>query len=195
MHKGDDNTREKILLAALALFAEQGIGKTSVDEVAYRAGVTRVTVYRYFSDKKELTHRAFLRVEQIFQDALDEIGQEPELAGWERAMLGIGERLGSLPRADVFARAEELKRLYPDVYAGLQEVRTAILDAMFERFFAVAQRSDLLRPGLTRPIIQAVFWELTVNLFDNPRFRTFGLSDAELYHLITDILLHGVLKR
>lgn len=193
MKKIDDQTREKILLSALTLFSERGISQTSVNEVAYHAGVTRVTVYRHFPDKKELVLAAFLRVEQVFEKGLEELKQNPQ-ANLETVLDQIGAGLSTLPPRDVFARADELKRLYPDVYSSVQKVRVATLNGIFEHLFAGPKRSGLLRPGLNRAIIQAVFWELVINLFDSPRFQSIGLSDAELYHAITDLLLHGVLK-
>ena len=197
MSKTEEQTRERILMAALALFAEHGIARTSLDEVAYQAGLTRVTVYRYFADKKDLVHKTFLRVERVFQDALDELAQspDPEQIEWEAAMTRIGQGLSILPRTDVFARTEELKRLYPDVYAAVQDVRAETLNRMFDRFFALAERQDLLRPGINRPIVQHLYWVLMLNIFESPQLRSFGLTDAELYRLMTDILLHGVLKR
>jgi AcrR family transcriptional regulator len=192
MARTEDQTREKIVLSALALFSERGIGKTSMHEVAFRAGVTRVTVYRHFSEKKELVRAAFLRVEQVFQTGLAELERNP-LADWESVLNQIGEGLSVLPAGDVSARAAELKRLYPDVYASIQEVRVATLNGMFDHFSAMAKRQGLLRPGLNQSIVKAVFWELVINFFDNPRFKSFGLSDADLYHALTDILLYGIL--
>ena len=194
MSKNEETTRERILTAALALFAQQGIGKTSLDEVAYQAGVTRVTVYRHFADKKDLVEQTFLHVERVFQDALDGLDEQPTLDDWQDAMARVGRRLSALPRADVFARTDELRRLYPDVYAAVQGVRADALNGMFDRFFDMAERQDLLRPGINRPFVQHLYWMLTVHLFENPEFRSFGLSDAELYQMVTDILLHGVLK-
>ena len=193
MPKVEDQTKERILLSALALFAERGIGKTSVSEVAYRAGVTRVTVYRYFPEKKELVYRAFLRVEQVFQQGLAALKRDPK-ADWEGILNQIGEELGALPPGDVFERMDELKRLYPDVCDSIQQVREITLNAMFERFIAAAQRRHLLRPGLNRAIVQAVFSDLLVNLFDHPRFKSLGLTDAELYRAMSNIFLHGVMR-
>ena len=81
MIKTEDRTREKILLSALALFSERGISKTSLHEVAYRAGVTRVTVYRHFAEKKELVREAFLRVEQVFEKGLADLKRNPREDG------------------------------------------------------------------------------------------------------------------
>ncbi len=191
MNRVEENTQERILISALRLFSERGISQTSIDEVAKHAGVTRVTVYRYFTDKKNLAFQAFLRIEQVFQKASAELERNPQ-ADWAIIMKQIGEDLSTLPQCNVVARSDELKRLYPEVYRSIQEVREDTLNRMFDQLFTIAERENLLRPGLNRSIVQAVFWELVVNFFDNPRFKSFGLSDAELYHVMTEIFCHGI---
>lgn len=47
-------TQKKLLEAADALFYGQGVRATSVDAVAERAGVTKVTLYSHFASKDEL---------------------------------------------------------------------------------------------------------------------------------------------
>ncbi|GAA4223466.1 AcrR family transcriptional regulator [Streptosporangium album] len=47
-----------ILAAALDLLIECGAGQTSIEKVAQRAGVTRATVYRRFTDKSALLVQA-----------------------------------------------------------------------------------------------------------------------------------------
>ncbi len=179
-------TRQKILLSSLALFSERGIAKTSLTEVAYRAGVTRVTVYRYFSNKRELVHSAFLLVEGVFEKGLADLKRNPRTDG-EKILNQIGDGLSALPAGDAFARMDELKRLYPDVYSAIQEVRVVTLDGLFELLFASKKRKGRPRSSLNRPLVQAVFSELAINLFDNPRLKSFGLSDAELFHAMKEI--------
>ncbi len=159
---------------------------------AYRAGVTRVTVYRHFHEKKELVREAFLRVEQVFEKGLADLKRNPHEDG-EKILDQIGEGLSALPRDDAFARMDELKRLYPDVYGAVQEVRVATLNGLFEQLFAATKHDGRLRSGLNRPLVQAVFLELAINLFNNPRLKSFGLSDAELYHAMKEIFLYGIL--
>lgn len=47
-------TKEKIIKAAMALFAERGYHKTNALEIAARAKVATGTFYSYFNNKKEL---------------------------------------------------------------------------------------------------------------------------------------------
>jgi AcrR family transcriptional regulator len=189
----EEDTKEKIVLCARSLFLERGIKKTSVEDVARAAGITRITVYRHFKDKKELVRESFLRVERVFLEGLAELKRNPG-SGWESALDRIGEKLSALPHGNVSALSDELKRLYPDVSASIQEVRVSTLNGMFDQLSRLAKRQGLLRQGLNRQIVQAVFWELVINFFDNPRFKVAGLSDAELYNTMKNILLYGILK-
>ena len=50
----DPAVDDAILRAALELFRANGFADTSIDAVAKRAGVTRVTVYRRFASKEDL---------------------------------------------------------------------------------------------------------------------------------------------
>jgi AcrR family transcriptional regulator len=56
-----DPTTERILDAALEQFELTGIRRSSVEDVARRAGVTRVTVYRRFSRKDALVDAVVVR--------------------------------------------------------------------------------------------------------------------------------------
>ncbi|BAJ74790.1 transcriptional regulator [Microbacterium testaceum StLB037] len=48
------DTRERLRVAALELFEERGFGATTVPDIVERAGVTRRTFFRHFSDKREV---------------------------------------------------------------------------------------------------------------------------------------------
>ncbi|MEO3871006.1 TetR/AcrR family transcriptional regulator [Nonomuraea sp. B12E4] len=54
----DPETDTAILSAALALFVERGVEGTSIEQVAKRAGVGKLTVYRRWSTKEDLIAQA-----------------------------------------------------------------------------------------------------------------------------------------
>lgn len=53
-------SRERLLLAAMRLFAEQGFAKTSTREIALAAGTNIASISYYFGDKAGLYRAAFL---------------------------------------------------------------------------------------------------------------------------------------
>jgi AcrR family transcriptional regulator len=54
MPRWEPNARERLVTAALQLFSEQTYDKTTVGEIADRAGLTRSTFFRHFADKREI---------------------------------------------------------------------------------------------------------------------------------------------
>jgi AcrR family transcriptional regulator len=48
------NASERLVVAALDLFAERGYENTTVIEIAQRAGLTKSTFFRHFTDKREV---------------------------------------------------------------------------------------------------------------------------------------------
>jgi TetR/AcrR family transcriptional regulator, acrAB operon repressor len=51
-----EQTRQCIINAAREVFADKGVSKTSLEEVARHAGVTRGAVYWHFENKSDLLH-------------------------------------------------------------------------------------------------------------------------------------------
>jgi AcrR family transcriptional regulator len=54
MARWEPNARERLVRAALEMFAEQGYDATTVNEIADRAGLTKTTFFRHFPDKREV---------------------------------------------------------------------------------------------------------------------------------------------
>lgn len=84
------NTRESLLNAAAALFAERGFSETTVDQIADRAEVSKVTFYGYFKAKEELLTALHNRV---LEQALELVNQP------EQRKLGTVHTLNKLIEA------------------------------------------------------------------------------------------------
>jgi AcrR family transcriptional regulator len=54
MARWQPGARERLVVAAVDLFTEQGYDATTVAQIAERAGLTNSTFFRYFADKREL---------------------------------------------------------------------------------------------------------------------------------------------
>jgi AcrR family transcriptional regulator len=54
MARWEPNARERLEKAAMELFQERGYDRTTVQEIAERAGLTERTFFRYYTDKREV---------------------------------------------------------------------------------------------------------------------------------------------
>ncbi|MFB4300244.1 helix-turn-helix domain-containing protein [Actinomadura sp. NTSP31] len=54
MARWQPNARQRLVAAALDLFAERGYENTTVIDIARRAGLTKSTFFRHFPDKREV---------------------------------------------------------------------------------------------------------------------------------------------
>ncbi len=64
-------TRQRILEAARAVFAERGFAKATAEEISTRAGVGYGTFYLYFTDKRQALHTILREID----DKLYQLGQ------------------------------------------------------------------------------------------------------------------------
>lgn len=62
------NTRERILLAALDLYAERGFDGVGVDELAEVVGISGPAIYRYFKGKNELFHSLIEMLDEHYEE-------------------------------------------------------------------------------------------------------------------------------
>ena len=139
-----DERREAILEAAIAEFAEGGLGGASTEAVARRAGISHAYLFRLFGTKRELFLAA---VERSYERVLEAFGQAA------RAHTGpapIEASLGEAYRRLIEDRKELMFQAYAHaVAAGDDEVR-AVVRRGYREVFRWVQREAGLSPDSAR---------------------------------------------
>ncbi len=118
MARWQPGARERLVVAAVDLFTEQGYDATTVAQIAERAGVTRSTFFRHFSDKREVLVAGQETLSQLLAEGIsaapaDASPLEAVAAGLERAssqMAPMNRELGPRLRAAVAASSELQER-------------------------------------------------------------------------------------
>jgi AcrR family transcriptional regulator len=136
MARWQPGAAQRLVVAAVDLFTEQGYDATTVAQIAERAGVTKSTFFRYFADKRELLVAGQETLSRLLADGITEApaGASPleaVAAGLERVSSAMGpanRELGPRIKAAVAANTElqerdALKRV------GLAAAMTAALVA------------------------------------------------------------------
>jgi AcrR family transcriptional regulator len=114
----EERTGRAIIEATLQLFADDGYHALSMEAVAVKAGVSKATVYRRGSGKRELVLDALATLNDSFPKPSAEVGTRARLLAGLRYLSGrdadsLAGRI--MPRMMVYSVSE------PDLYAAYHE--------------------------------------------------------------------------
>ena len=118
MARWQPGANERLIVAAVDLFTEQGYDATTVAQIAERAGVTKSTFFRHFPDKRELLVAGQETLSRLLADGIAEAAAtasplEAIAVGLERAsnLMGpVNRQLGPRLKAAVAASTELQER-------------------------------------------------------------------------------------
>jgi len=134
MARWDAQAEERLRIAAVELFLEFGYENVTVAQIADRAGLTRRTFSRYFTDKRDVLFAGSERLPGLLAEALSRA--DPELTPFEAllaafvevgAVLGAQVALHAVQRRDVIARSPELQERGRTKFADVSDALAAEL--------------------------------------------------------------------
>ncbi len=76
-----EESRQKILEAALHLFAQQGYAATSISSIATKAGISKGLIYNYFDSKEEIAKACTEHMMIMFEQIMGIIDRESTSKG------------------------------------------------------------------------------------------------------------------
>ena len=137
MGRWEPNTRARLERAALALFAEQGYDATTVAEIADRAGLTKSTFFRHYTDKREVLFGSQDVLAELFAEAIAAVPPEATTTDCLAAVLAVAATLFTPERHDLAVQ----RRLAIEANSDLQErqllkrarLSAAVTDALLAR--------------------------------------------------------------
>ena len=168
-------TRNGILDAAEHLFSERGVSRTSLEDIAQAAGVTRGAIYWHFKDKRDLfaamVDRVTLPMEAMVARSSDESVEDP-IALLKACAVSALKRTATDPQAQRVFDIVTHKCEYLGEMAGVNNRISAVQKGCVDR------AEQTIRNAIKRGLLPAGV---------NPRLAAVGL-DAMLFGLISNWL-------
>lgn len=150
-----EQTRQDIITAARQVFAERGVSRSTLEQIAKAAGVTRGAIYWHFKNKPDLF---FAMMEQVSLPLIDQIGENlpdnDQIDPLRNIQESMNEIVRLLQEDDIARTTFEiiiLKCEYVDEFASLDNrvLKTGCnFMQILSRAYQNAQAKELLRPGL-----------------------------------------------
>lgn len=114
-----ERTRRQLLLAAMQVYAQKGVGGASLQDIATAAGVASGTIYNYFTTREEVAQHAALWLATTLCDCIDR-GHASESHAVERMSFGNRRYLWLAEQSPAWAL------LLLDVGAAVPEFAAAV---------------------------------------------------------------------
>lgn len=178
----DPRTRAAILAAARILLARGGLTAVTIEAIAQKAGVSRPTIYRYWTNAPAVAMAAFL----------ESTGAAEAARSTGNALAALREQLRAL--ADAFA-APAGRSVAAMVAAAQSE--TELAKAFRNEF--IARNRDATRALLERCITDGAIeapgdMDLTLDLIFGPLFYRLLMGHAPITRDFVDRLLDTVIR-
>jgi len=185
---GEDATVDRVASAAFEVFTEYGIRRATVDDVARRAGVSKMTVFRRFQSKQGLVGVVIAREIRRGMTELEGVWEREQTLE-QRVVLGFSFAVNFVRGHALFDR---LLRTEPEVVLPLLTVDGAAALALYRELIGQRLRAEI-RAGRAAPadIDQAaeVLARLAISLLLT-REGTITLDDDEtIVALVRNVLV------
>lgn len=195
--KGLLERRERVLRAAAEVFAEKGMEKATLDEVAERAGVGKGTIYRRVGKKEELINFLLKEAAHLLFDAIQQ-----EVKKRNDPLLQFKETINAL--CDFYEKNIALVMLLipicvPDIKILRQKIDSDLKLAkdVFEIINSILQRAikkKQIRPVNTYIIAKGLISFLNPYLYQYLRTKG-NYTKSEIAQFTIDLFLDGLRLR
>ncbi|MFN3687647.1 TetR/AcrR family transcriptional regulator [Salinarimonas sp.] len=188
-----DDKRDAILRGSAAAFAERGVDRASMSQIAAECGVSKALLYHYYQNKEELVFDIIRGHLEVLDEALARVEEESAADGAD-----ADERLRRLVHCvlDHYRDSDDLHKVQLTGMATLPEDKAEVIrdvERAIVRRFAATLRA--VNPALSgeRPYLMPV----TMSLFGMMNwvymwFRPDGpISREEYADLATQLILTG----
>lgn len=185
-----ERTRRRIVDAAYACVARDGMAATTLEAAAQEAGVARATVYRYFPGGRDELISAVVtsEVTKFFARLQQDVDDAPDFPTLLERVLLVAHR--RLEDHEVLQHVLEVEadRLVPPLVLVIPIIKSLLSDTFAERL-----TNERLRPGVAVGDAADFLSRMVLSLMGTP--GRWDLDDpGEVSRLVRGQLLAGVLQ-
>ena len=189
-----DKRKELELIASVAqLFMRLGIKSLTMDEIARQLGVSKKTLYKYASDKKELVSKAVQLAIDEEESLLSEMHEANGNAIDKIFAINtmISEKLQSIQPAVIF----DMQKYYPEAWAIMEEHKSVFIHNQIKENLEEGIKQGLNRNNMNPELVSRIYVTLINSIFDSPIYSLSNHSFKETHTEVARYHLRGITNK
>ncbi len=174
-----EEREEELIDAARAVFIEKGLGKTTIDTIAKRARINKVTIYRRYSDKYDLFETVIERMAERTGTRLADLELDPDqpMESLRAAALQIRSQYKENTNLELTRLMIAEASRHPELCQRARALMIANLADKLIRFFETLIENG--RMESTYPREAAISFVLIFSRGFRPLFNVIGSEEQE----------------
>lgn len=191
--------KDKIIGAAIRVFAQKGFAKTTINDIAHASGIGKGTVYEYFSNKEEIINHSFSffirALELDFQEVL--IMEIPAKEKLTRILDGFAQFLDAETTGlmelmfDFWSEGIKNKKskglLFDEMKKFYHSYREIFADIIIEGMTDGSFKKNINPRGIGSMIVGTLDGILVQWILDKS-----SIDYGEMVHTVKNTVLHGI---
>lgn len=175
--------KESILHKASDMFLTYGFKSVTMDDIANELGVSKKTIYKYFSNKDELVYESTISVQDKINDIILEITNKGYNAIEENFVIKnvFNEMFKKAKTSPMF----QLKKYYPETYSKFMEVELCTFNECIKANIEKGIEEKVYRKNVDVDIVKKFYFILVFGAYDSDLF---GSNMAEILKVELKIL-------
>ena len=185
-----DSTKDRLIVHAATLFANNGCKSVTMDDIANSAGVSKRTIYENFRDKEALLKDCIyyffeyheLDVKQILQSSDNIIV----------AIFKLLENTSKVFFQLKFNFLNEVQKYYPDTYNHTIKVYKQQYIENTDKLLQKGKLDSIIREEINPTIIAVLINEISIWVMQKDILATYGFDKKEAMHTFMNCITRGM---
>jgi TetR/AcrR family transcriptional regulator, cholesterol catabolism regulator len=182
--------KERIQQKAEELFRRYGIRSVTMDEIASQLGISKKTIYQFYSDKEALVKDIFRGITEQNKERCMKFRNIAENAIQEQYLSSDAaqEIFNNMSSSVLF----DLNRFHPNVFAEFEKFKKQFLFNIIKENIQRGIKEGLFRKDLDVNIITWLQLEMISGVFHNEEVMSGKTNAAHFEKEMKDFFLHGL---
>jgi AcrR family transcriptional regulator len=191
MHE-DNEVKERILKNSEELFLQFGYSKVTMDEIAASIGMSKKTLYKFFTSKEALIKEMITTIKCGIDEHIDSVWANAQMDFMDKlksVMNFIGKQTTKLQGPLL----EDLHKNIPEVWQEIHEFRKANMVKRFSVFINEGVEKGVFRKDIDRQMIVLFYLHAIQGLINPETLSQLPYSANQIFDSIIRIIFEGIL--
>jgi len=187
-----DRTRARILEAARNQFLQFGFTQTTMAEIASSLGISKATLYKYFSGKELLLREIIFGLFGEMEAGVDALIKD-EKTDFAQKLRGILSLIGLKLAGMGGLVTLDIQRNAPELWKEVDEFRKVKILSKIKGIIQEGVETGVFRADFDQDLLVLMYVSLIQSIMNPATLVQYSLSFAEGFEMIIKIVLEGIL--